>query len=136
VPVQLPSMVDRMGKLDASMLTFLCLRNFTLNIEHLIALNRINTLATLALECGNGDGETFPTTIRDWGRSVSESGAFQKLKVLIIRTFGVSQAVILDGVSRFPALTIVGVTPTSMTMHESPEGLRHSFTDWCTAPPA
>jgi hypothetical protein len=114
VPSQLHSMINRMPKLDVSMLTFFCVRNFALTMDHLIALTKIDTLAVLVLEGGDGPNrrvmkEASASTVRDWGRSVSESGAFQRLRVLIFGDFAIERDTVLAGVSRFPALNLVGI---------------------------
>jgi hypothetical protein len=112
-PLQLPSMINRMAKLDASMLTFLCVRNFTLNLEHLIALTKISTLTVLSLErasspWGFSKETILAQDILNWGRSVRQGGGFKKLKVLVFGKFGPQDAV-LNAALDFPALNLVGV---------------------------
>ncbi|KAF1839710.1 hypothetical protein BDW02DRAFT_563766 [Decorospora gaudefroyi] len=114
LPLQLPSVVDRLAKLDISMLTFLCLQNFFLTIDHLIALTKLDKLAVLVLERKiRYDGRVHDAapdhTLRDWGRSVYESGAFKKLKVLVFGDFGHDRNAVLKGVSCFPVLDLVGI---------------------------
>ena len=124
VPTQLPSMVDRLAKLDTNMLTFLCIRNFSLNIDHLIALTKIHTLAGLILEHKHNPMDRYlpAINISHWGRAASESDAFRKLRLLVVGNFGLSRDAVLKGVADFPALILVGV-------HQSGEsgGNTHDF---------
>ncbi|KAF1946718.1 hypothetical protein EJ02DRAFT_366921 [Clathrospora elynae] len=122
VPTQLPSIIDRLSKLDVSMITFLCIQNFVLNIDHLIALTKIDTLAALVLEQGNGVlGHMPAVSVRNWGRSVGEGGAFKKLRVLVFGDFGIDRAAVLRGVSHFPVLTLVGVLDSSTIRSQTRE---------------
>jgi hypothetical protein len=127
-------MVERLTKLNPSMLTFLYLQNFVLKIDHLMSLNKISTLATLVLEhIDHDDSGASPTIVRDWGRSVAESGAFQKLKVLAFRYFDIPQSTVLHDVSWFPVLTLVGVELKWRTRHGLPERRLQPPSDWLTA---
>lgn len=132
VPAQLPSIVGRLAKLDTNMMTFLCIRNFSLTVDHLIALNKIHTLAGLVLEHRHSPVErNVPAlNVNLWGRAVSESRAFKKLRLLVVGNFGRRDA-ILKGISSFSALCLVGV-------HEPGEtgGRPHgSYGDWQTIHP-
>jgi hypothetical protein len=111
---QLPSMIERLAKLDVSVLTFFCVQDFVLNIDHLIALTKIDSLAVLVLErpmaCQlSVDSAISIKEVLNWGRSVRESGAFQKLKVLAFGNLGPASSAVLTAASNFPALTLVGV---------------------------
>jgi hypothetical protein len=111
----LPSIVDRLAKLDSSMLTFLCIQTSDMNIDQIIALARINTLAVLALELGRNslalwNGERSIQTIRDWGRSVGESGSFKELRVLVLSGCNLlPRRSVLRNISSFPSLNLVGI---------------------------
>jgi hypothetical protein len=113
-PTQLPSMINRMAKLDVSVLTFFCVRGFVLNIDYLIALTKIDSLGVLVLERSMAfripaDDDIPTKDVLNWGRSVRESGAFKKLKVLAFVNLGPEKSAVLKAVSDFPALTLVGV---------------------------
>ncbi|CAG5148096.1 uncharacterized protein ALTATR162_LOCUS2149 [Alternaria atra] len=111
----LPSVIDRLVKLDLGMLTFLCIQTFNLTIDQLIALAKINTLAVLALEVGRDslafwDGTMSIHTIRNWGRSVSESGAFKELRVLVVDGCNsLPRRSVLKSISSFPSLNLAGI---------------------------
>jgi hypothetical protein len=95
-------------------LTFFCVQDFVLNIDHLIALTKIDSLAVLVLErpmaCRlSVDSAMSIKEVLNWGRSVRESGAFQKLKVLAFGNLGPASSAVLTAASNFPALTLVGV---------------------------
>jgi hypothetical protein len=108
----LPSVVERLAKLDLGVLTFLCIEAIDMTIDELVALSKIKTLAVLALEIGKNtrNGAISVQTIRDWGRSVGESGAFKSLQVLIIDTYiALPRKLVLKSVSAFPSLKLVGV---------------------------
>jgi hypothetical protein len=114
-PVQYPSVVDRLSKLDVGMLTFLCVRTLSLSIDHLVALTKIQTLAALVLESGTNAyqytmDKPAVDVIRDWGRSVDESGTFTKLRVLVLSGYDISQiTTVLKSLSSFPALNLIGI---------------------------
>ena len=106
---QLPSIVDRLSRLDISMLTFLSIRCFDLLSEDLAALTKINTLAVLTLEVERV-ADTSVNPIRDWGRRVHESGAFQKLRVLVFSSYREFQRdSLLMHISSFKILSLVGI---------------------------
>ncbi|KAL6705291.1 hypothetical protein ACN47E_007101 [Coniothyrium glycines] len=111
-PVLLPSITARLNKLDAGVLTSVCIDACALTIEHLISLTKITTLATLALEqhsnIGSRSGIT-DRTMRDWGRAVHESNSFNNLKLLVLSGVLIKIAAVLQGVSRFPRLALLGV---------------------------
>ncbi|EUC48433.1 hypothetical protein COCMIDRAFT_34116 [Bipolaris oryzae ATCC 44560] len=113
--MQYLSVVDRLSKLDVSMLTFLCVRTLNLSIDHLIALTKIQNLAVLVLENGTNSWQNTmqkPTIdmIRDWGRSVGESGSFTKLRALVLSGYDISHInSVLKSISSFPALNLFGV---------------------------
>jgi hypothetical protein len=116
-------MIDRMARLDFSVLTFLCVRSFTLTIDDLIALNKIESLAVLVLERAISDRGYEPETmsskdVLNWGRSVRESGTFQKLIVLAFGDFIPERHAILKAGLEFPALSLIGV-PDYATRYSS-----------------
>ncbi|KAF1843753.1 uncharacterized protein K460DRAFT_288132 [Cucurbitaria berberidis CBS 394.84] len=133
IPTQLPSMVDRLAKLDTGMLTFLCIRNFSLTVDHLIALTKIHTLAGLVLEHKNSPMDRYMPAINisHWARAVCENRAFRKLRLLVVGNFGLGRNAVLQGVSSFSALTLVGV-------HQAGEAggkPLDSYGDWRTGSP-
>jgi hypothetical protein len=130
-------MINRLAKLDVSMLTFLCVRNFVLNIDHIIALNKINSLGVLILEKplvsrGVADNTMSAKDVLNWGRSVRESGAFQMLKVLVFGDFGPERSAVLKAASDFPALTLVGVLDNWARYKDQPDHVMNgSYGGWC-----
>jgi hypothetical protein len=123
----LPSVVDRLVKLDGDMLTFLCIRTVDMTIDQLVSLNTINTLAVLAIEIGSNDRlgkyrETLTVQrLRDWGRSVGESGAFKKLRVLLVDSCNsLPTRLVLACISSFPSLNIVGISGQPDPSEEEP----------------
>lgn len=127
---QLPSIVDRLSKLDVSMLTFLSIRCFDLISEDLAALTKIKTLAVLALEVERV-ADTSVDPIRDWGRSVLESGAFQKLRVLVFSSYrGIQRDSFLKHMSSFKNLSLIGI----YDQDKGPETMG-GWVDWSTGSP-
>ncbi|RMZ70594.1 succinyl-3-ketoacid-coenzyme a transferase [Pyrenophora seminiperda CCB06] len=106
---QLSSIVDRLSRLDVSMLTFLSINGFELSSQDLASLSKIKTLAVLALAMREvSDISADP--IRNWARSVHESDAFQKLRVLIFESHHkVQRDSLLKNVSSFKLLNMVGI---------------------------
>ncbi|KAI4697772.1 uncharacterized protein J4E84_000905 [Alternaria hordeiaustralica] len=108
----LPSVVDRLAKLDARTLTFLCIRVSDITIDQLVALNKIETLAVLTLEVGRSRQNAVLSLqmMRDWGRSVGESGAMRSLRVLVINNYiRLPKKPLLEFISSFPGLKLVGI---------------------------
>ena len=125
-------MVDRLAKLDTNMMTFLCIRNFSLTVDHLIALTKIHTLAGLVLEHRHSATERhMPALDVDlWARAVYETRAFRNLRLLVVGNFGRRDDV-LQGVSGFSALALLAVHQTGETggrTHDCPG-------DWQTVSP-
>jgi hypothetical protein len=130
-------MIKRMVKLDLSVLTFLCVRNFDLNFDHLLALTKIDSLAVLVLEravqrCRVPDQEMSSKDILSWGRSVCESGAFQRLKVLLFGDYIPERRDVLKAASQFPSLTLVGVMDYLASYSDHPV-IEGSYRGWCPA---
>ena len=93
---QYTSVVDRLSRLDVSLLTFLCVRIRSLSIDHLVALTKIQTLAVLVVENGTSAHQhtmdrPLAETLRDWGRSVGESDTLKKLRVLVLSGYDIHQ---------------------------------------------
>ncbi|OAK95068.1 hypothetical protein IQ06DRAFT_232421 [Phaeosphaeriaceae sp. SRC1lsM3a] len=110
-PTQLLSIIGRLGKLDSSFITLLCVRDFHLTFEHLTALIGIPTLAALVLEQARPSGEVG-ISARDFlnfGRAVRERKAFLQLRLIVLCDFGIGRKAVLDGVSGFPSLQLVGL---------------------------
>ncbi|EDU45771.1 hypothetical protein PtrSN002B_006483 [Pyrenophora tritici-repentis] len=127
---QLPSIVDRLSRLDVSMLTFLSIRCHDLIIEDLAALTKINSLAVLALRVERVAG-TYVDPIRDWGRIVHESGAFQKLRVLFFYSpRGIQRDSLLKHIASFKALNLVGIYD-----HNRGPDTIEGWMDWSTKSP-
>jgi len=128
-PVQLPSLVDRLAKLDITMLTFLSIRNFSLTLDHLMTLTKIQTLAGLVIEQHKKDrARPMPIKIvRDWGRAALETGAFKKLRLLVFYNFCLGKDAVLQPLSSFPALSLVGVHDYRHIGDE----IRDPCEDWC-----
>lgn len=109
-PVQLPSIVDRFSRLDGCVLSFLCLQNLDLNVDHLFSLLKISSLAALVIDpCLRGSSESIASkNISNWGRAVRETGAFQKLRVLVLVSMPSNSTVTMDGTLSFPSLVLLG----------------------------
>lgn len=108
----LPSVVERLAKLDAHTLNFLYICISDITIDQLVALNKIETLAVLALEVGRSQRNAAISLqmLRDWGRSVGESGAMKSLRVLVINNYiRLPKRPVLDFISSFPSLKLVGI---------------------------
>jgi hypothetical protein len=110
-PTQLFSITNRLAKLDASLVTLLCIRDFSLNFDHLKALIEIPTLGALTLEQKRPGGISKVTTrhFTDFARAVREKNALQKLELFIMCDFDIGFKTILEGVTGWPALQMVGL---------------------------
>lgn len=110
-PAQLPYIVHRLARIDASVLTFLCVRKFPFTIDDLFALTTINTLSGLVLEqvINRSHGHIDARSMRNWGRAVHESGAFKNLKLFFLCDLGPNKASVFEYTSSFPALTMLGI---------------------------
>ncbi|KAF2130115.1 hypothetical protein P153DRAFT_385349 [Dothidotthia symphoricarpi CBS 119687] len=130
---QLPSIFNRLAKLDTSMLTFICIQNYDMRLEHLVTLTKVDTLSSLILQAkqfrtacqftGVASIEAVKD-LRDWARVVRENGAFQKLRMLVYNSFGIEIPTVLQSVSEFPSLCLVGITDHWMAEQ------RESHLDW------
>lgn len=109
-PVQLPSIVERFSRLDSSVLSFLCLQNLNVNAEDLFSLLKISSLAVLVLDPGIKGSSDIITSknINSWGRAAGETGAFQKLRVLVLLGMASNWTVILSCALSFPSLVLFG----------------------------
>lgn len=100
------------------MLTHFCANGINLNLSQLISLTDIPTLSAL-IHISPSQRQTDPirgNSIRDWCRAVREKKAFQKLKLLYLSSIpqdGPMDSVVLDHLSSFPALALVGIERTS-----------------------
>jgi hypothetical protein len=110
-PTQLPSIIDRLSKLDTGLVTLLCVRDFSLTFDHLKAVINIPTLAAMILEQARpgGKSEISARQFLDFGRAVKEKKALRELRLLIMCDFGIGRTVILEGVSAFVSLHLVGL---------------------------
>ncbi|KAF1920617.1 hypothetical protein BDU57DRAFT_534381 [Ampelomyces quisqualis] len=115
-PRELFSITNRLSKLDASFVTFLSVRNFSLTFDHLKALLNIPTLATLILEQArpNGTSEISTRNFIDFGRAAREKKALRYLRVLILSDFGINQKAVCETLAGFPALQLVGLLNTKV----------------------
>ncbi|KAH7378765.1 hypothetical protein BKA66DRAFT_142475 [Pyrenochaeta sp. MPI-SDFR-AT-0127] len=109
---RLPAVVDRLAKLDSSILTFLCIHGLSQRND-LMILTKLDALAALLLEYSQDIDldvmETSKTQLRNWGRAVFEKGAFKRLKVLVLGNSGLWGNAIMKQVSSFPALALIGI---------------------------
>jgi hypothetical protein len=124
----LPSVIDRLAKLDVRTLTFLSIQISDITIDQLVALNKIETLAVLALEVGTGPWNKTMSLqmIRDWGRSVGESGALKNLRVLVIDNYvNLQIRLVLKFITFFPGLKLVGI------YSPHPPETEDCGEDWC-----
>lgn len=110
-PTQLFSIAGRLAKLDSSFITFLCVRDFHLTFDHLKALIGIPTLAALVLEQARPGGESGVNArdILNFGRAVRERRVLQQLRLIMLCDFGIGRKAVLDSVSGFPSLRLVGL---------------------------
>ncbi|KAF2827263.1 hypothetical protein CC86DRAFT_393468 [Ophiobolus disseminans] len=129
-PTQLPSIVNRLAKLDVGLVSFLCIRDFCLTFDDFKELINIPTLGALVLEQSRRHGlsEFHSRRFHDWGRAVQERNALQKLSLLVMCDFGIGRKAILEGVASFPALTLVGLQNSkTWSMSDAPQ---HTYGDW------
>jgi len=129
-PTQLPSICNRLSKLNTSLVTLLCIRDFSLTFDDLKELINIPTLGALILEQSrpHGVSELHARHFLNWGRAVRERNALQKLRLLIMCDFGIGRKAILEGVASFPALTLVGLQNSkTWSMSDAPQ---HAYGDW------
>jgi hypothetical protein len=110
-PRQLFSITNRIAKLDTSFVTLLCVRDFSLTFDHLKALISIPTLAAVVLEQARRGGvsEISARNFTDFGRAAREKSALQKLRLLIMCDFGIGRKTVLEAVSGFPCLHLIGL---------------------------
>jgi hypothetical protein len=110
-PTQLFSITSRLSKLPLTFISFLCIRDFDLTFDHLMALINIPSLAALVLEQARPGGRSGITArhFLDFGRAVREKRTFTKLRLLMLCDFGLGRKTVLQGIARFPALTLVGL---------------------------
>jgi hypothetical protein len=116
-PRQLLSISNRLAKLETSLLTLLCVRDFSLTFDHLKALIKIPTLGALILEQARPSGisEITARQFTEFARAVREKEAFQKLKLLIMCDFGIGRKAVLDGAASWPALDLIGLQNSKAT---------------------
>lgn len=109
-PMQLPSIVLQLSKIDQNVLTMLCIRNFYLSVDHLLALTKIPNLATLVLEQHrSAQAHLTAKDLHYWSRAARETSSFQNLKMLVLSCLNVDTHDVLRPVSQFPALTLLGL---------------------------
>jgi hypothetical protein len=116
-PRQLFSITNRLAKLDTSLVTLLCVRDFSLTFDHLKTLIKIPTLGALVLEQARPGGisEITARQFTDFARAVRENNAFQKLRLLIMCDFGIRRKAVLEGVAGWPALHLIGLQNSKST---------------------
>jgi hypothetical protein len=116
-PRQLFSITNRLAKLDTSLVTLLCVRDFSLTFEHLKTLIKLPTLGALILEQARPGGisEITARQFTDFARAVREKDAFQKLRLLIMCDFGVGRNTVLEGIAGWPALHLIGLQNSKLT---------------------
>ncbi|KAH8727092.1 hypothetical protein GQ44DRAFT_612021 [Phaeosphaeriaceae sp. PMI808] len=109
-PTELPSIVKRLSKLNTSFLTLLCIRDFILTLDHLVSLLDIPTLAAVLLEQAPPGGKSPIEDIhfKSWVSAAHKKSALQKLKLLVLCDFGIERKSVLERVSVFPSLSLLG----------------------------
>ncbi|OAL54927.1 hypothetical protein IQ07DRAFT_281076 [Pyrenochaeta sp. DS3sAY3a] len=116
---QLPSVVNRLKKIDTSILSFLHIQRSPLVFDNLMRLTEFDGLATLILEDGTALDRDMDDTrerqLRNWERTVTEKGSFQKLKVLVFYSSRLPRSSLLRRVSSFPVLTLIGTDGTKQS---------------------
>jgi hypothetical protein len=131
-PTQLPSILTRLSRLDTSLVTLLCVRDFSLTFDHLKAVINIPTLAAMILEQaypGSKSGISARQFL-DFGRAVRDKKALQKLRLLVMCNFRICRKVILEGASTFPSLHLVG-----LHYSETENVPQQSYGNWVTMTP-
>lgn len=130
-PAQLPFVIDRLAKIDSSILTFLCVQGLAQPIDYM-TLSKLDALASLMLEYRRdsdfdveGMGER---RLRNWGRAVFEKGSFKRLKVFVLSDCGLRRDAIIQGVSAFPALILIGTNGWTTSKGDA----REMCGDWHT----
>jgi hypothetical protein len=110
-PSELFSITNRLSKLDTTFVTFLSVRDFSLNFDHLKTILNISTLATLVLEQArpNGTSEISTRNFLDWARARQEKNALKSLRVFILSDFGIDRRSVCEGLAGFPVLQLVGI---------------------------
>jgi hypothetical protein len=129
-PTQLPSIINRLSKLDTGVLTLLCIRDFSLTFDHLKALINIPALAATILEQARpgGRSEIDARHFQDFCRAVKERNALRKLRLLLMCDFGIGRKAILEGVSSFPSLSLIGLQNSKVgSMSDT---FQHSYGNW------
>lgn len=122
--------MNRLAKLDTSLVTLLCIRDFSLTFDDFKELINIPTLGALILEQSrpHGISELHARHFTNWGRAVRERNAFQNLRMLVMCDFGIGRKVILEGVINFPRLALIGLQNSkSWNMSNTPQ---HTYGDW------
>lgn len=123
-PTLLPSIVSRLAKLDTSVVTLLCIRDFSLQFDDFKELINIPSLGALILEQSrrNGISEMHTRHFSDWCRAAREKQALQHLRVLVMCDFGINRRAVLEGVFSFPALALVGLhNSKTWSMSDAPQ---------------
>jgi hypothetical protein len=93
-------------------------------------LLKIPTLGAAILEQSrpNGVSELHARHFLNWGRAVREKNALQKRRVLILCDFGIAKKAILEGLSSFSTLALVGFQNSkTWSMSDAPQ---HMYGDW------
>lgn len=129
-PTLLPSISKRLAGLGTSVVTLLCIRDFSLQFEDFKQLLDIPSLGALILEQSrrNGVSEMHTRHFQDWCRAARERKTLQQLQVLVMCDFGIGRRAVLEGVSSFPALTLIGLH-NSKTWSMS-DGTESGCGDW------
>ena len=96
-----------------SVLTRFCAYGLDLDVALLISLTSIPTLAAL-IHVYPAQRDSSPLRgfgLRNWCRAVREKEAFQKLKLLFLSSVaGLTDGMVLDELTSFPALRLVGIS--------------------------
>ncbi|KAF2707397.1 hypothetical protein K504DRAFT_447394 [Pleomassaria siparia CBS 279.74] len=99
----------QLSSISFDSLTFLCIRNLRISAFNLNTdLLKLKNLAVLVLENGSGQtlGEGHDKLIKNWGRSVTSTDSFKRLRVLILKGFDMSAPDALQELTVFPALVL------------------------------
>jgi hypothetical protein len=129
-PRQLSSIINRLAKLDTSFVTLLFVRDFSLTFDHLKALLDIRTLTAVVLEQARPGGVSEITTrhFLDFGRAAREKKALQELRLLVMCDFGIGRKTVLEAVSGFPCLHLIGLQNSkTSTTTDMPQ---HTYSGW------
>ena len=121
------SIVKSLGTLNSSVLTHFCAYGLDLDIPQLVSLANIPTLTALihVNPAQRNNNALRGSGVRDWCRAVGEKKAFLQLQLLFLSSItevGAQDKAVLDYLSSFPALVLVGISRCPNRYSADPPG--------------